>query len=99
MGGAAVCRRLRLRRRRPARALPQGIDLALLPVRLHRPAPPGVADDPVDAGRLAGRAAARAGGARAAAPGGRRALESPPVLAARRAARIAVADVRRPAGD
>ena len=33
---AAVRRRLRLRRRRPARALSEGSDLALLAVRLHR---------------------------------------------------------------
>ena len=35
---AALRRRLRLRRRRPARALPEGSDLALLAVRLHQPA-------------------------------------------------------------
>ena len=36
----AVRHRLRLRRRRPARAVPEGSDLALLAVRLHQPSPP-----------------------------------------------------------
>src|SRR5262245_12976822 len=38
MGRASLCRRLRLRRRRPSRALSEGSDLALLAVRVHLPA-------------------------------------------------------------
>ena len=43
VGRAALRHRLRLRRRRPARDLPEGRDLALLAALLHRPAPPRLA--------------------------------------------------------
>ena len=43
MDRASVRGRLRVRRRRPARDLPEGSDLALLAALLHRPAPQGLA--------------------------------------------------------
>ena len=52
---AALRHRLRVRGRRPARALPERGDLALLAVRVHRPAPAGVADAAQLPGGLAGR--------------------------------------------
>ena len=82
MDRPALRDRLRLRRRRPARAVPEGGHLALLAVRLHEPAAPRLADDPHAAGGLAGRAADGAHRPRAAAAGARRAVERPssPVL-------------------
>ena len=88
VGRAAVRGRLRIRGRRPPRAVPEGSDLALLAVRVHRASPPRLAHA-ADHGRgLAGRAAARAGRAGAAAAGPGTALEPPPVLAARRASGV-----------
>src|SRR4051794_12340463 len=78
MGGPALRRRVRVRRRRSARALSEGSDLAFFTVRLHDPASPRLAHDPIPASRLAGRPAARTDWAPAARAGARRALEQSP---------------------
>ena len=67
--------RLRLCRRRPARDLPQGSDLALLAAVLHRPAPQGVAAGEPVPDRVGGHPAGRADRARDPAAVPRRPLQ------------------------
>src|SRR5205085_10381110 len=68
---AALRRRLRICRRRLARAVSEGSDLAFLAVHLPQRAAPRLAHGPLAGNGLAGRAAARPGRARAARPGAR----------------------------
>src|SRR5919198_3262705 len=75
MGSASLRRRLRLCRRRAARAGPEGSHLALLAVRVHDPSSSRLADDSILASRLAGGAAAGANRAATARAGAWRALE------------------------
>ena len=69
--------RVRVRRRRPARDLPEGSDLALLAALLHRPAPQGLAAGAPVPDRVGGHPAGRADRARDPAAGPRRPLQSP----------------------
>ena len=75
---AVLRRRLRIRRRRPARGVPrQRGDLALLAVRVHQAASPYLAHGEERERRLGRHSAARARRARAAAPDTRLALQYP----------------------
>ena len=90
MDRAALRGRLRLRRRRPARDLPEGSDLALLAAVLHRPAPPRLAAGAAVPDRLGRHPAGRADRPRDHPPGARPPLRrDAPLLS--RAARHAVA--------
>ena len=95
-----LCHRMRVCRRRPARAVSQGSDLALFPVHLHQPAAPRVGHAANTAGRLAGRSAARPDRARAPGPGAWLQMErSSPAVRARAVAAVVLDDAPGPAGD